>query len=307
MTLPYRMFQTYLKREDYRVVEVIRVLKQDKFPLYLTYSHTEKKQYIMKIFPYDKATNKINPQFTKEADLALFNHPNIINIVHVEPHQSIVQNGRQKHISYLLFEMSSMGTFRDLMLKKKIFKDEMLVRTYFHHLIEGITCLHYHGIAHMSLKLDNLILGDDFQLKITGFDFIIKQPDFQIPKNNNEEISPHPRNTEPYSHDIFAAGVILFILVIGHHPFIELNDQPNFKLEDQLKYDPDGFWKTHQALNKKVEFLSKDLKDLFIQMMDSDIRKQATLEEIKNNKWYIQDIYNPKLLKKKMSELLSIL
>lgn len=60
--------------------------------------------------------------------------------------------------------------FFDALMEIKVKFDDTLVRTYFHQLVSGVEYLHSHGIAHLDLKLENLMLGENFELKIIDFD-----------------------------------------------------------------------------------------------------------------------------------------
>jgi len=44
--------------------------------------------------------------------------------------------------------------------------DEKLLRTLFHHLIEGLIFLQTKGISHLNLKLENICLGRDNNFKL---------------------------------------------------------------------------------------------------------------------------------------------
>ncbi|RZJ37213.1 MAG: hypothetical protein EOO18_06165 [Chryseobacterium sp.] len=58
--------------------------------------------------------------------------------------------------------------------KKGLLSHEMIIRTYFHQLIEGIEYIHSQGVAHLDLKLENIMLGDSFELKIIDLQFVAK-------------------------------------------------------------------------------------------------------------------------------------
>mmetsp|Transcript_11359 Transcript_11359/g.9772 ORF Transcript_11359/g.9772 Transcript_11359/m.9772 type:complete len:100 (-) Transcript_11359:543-842(-) len=67
-------------------------------------------------------------------------------------------------------EYAPYGDLFDCMEKAQIHRDEKLVRTYFHQLIEGLEYLHTNKIAHLDLKCENLLLTKDYKLKIADFD-----------------------------------------------------------------------------------------------------------------------------------------
>lgn len=55
-----------------------------------------------------------------------------------------------------------------------ISQDDKLVRTFLHHMIDGIEYMHSEGYAHMDIKPKNMVLGSDFFLKFIDFDFVTK-------------------------------------------------------------------------------------------------------------------------------------
>ena len=69
----------------------------------------------------------------------------------------------------------------------------------------------------------------------------------------------------PASVDLFACGIILFIMFAGHPPFnkAEPND-PFYRLLCANR--PDLFWKAHEK-NKGEDFFPESFKDLTTRML----------------------------------------
>jgi serine/threonine protein kinase len=73
---------------------------------------------------------------------------------------------------------------------------------------------------------------------------------------------------EGKSCDIFASGVILFIMYAGNPPFEKATPtDPYYKLIKEKKYDV--FWKAH-ARKRPVGFFSESFKDLFVRVVAFD-------------------------------------
>jgi len=85
--------------------------------------------------------------------------------------------------------------------------------------------------------------------------------------------------------DIFATGVILFIMFTGIPPFGEAQpNDPYYKLLINKKYD--YFWHAHSR-NKPVGFFSTEFKDLIVAMLSPDPATRPSLQDIKGHAWYM--------------------
>ena len=71
-------------------------------------------------------------------------------------------------------EHAPFGDLADLIMKKSFTSDEIMARTIFHQIHEGLSHLHKHGFAHMDLKCDNILIGEDYKVKLCDFDSIIE-------------------------------------------------------------------------------------------------------------------------------------
>lgn len=104
----------------------------------------------------------------------------------------------------------------------------MMARSYFKQLLKGVKYLHSFGVAHLDLKPDNLLLSENFQLKIGDFDGAFMNGDKKITSRGSRNY----RDVElaqgvcknPYAADIYSLGIILFIFVTGKLPYKEQDD-----------------------------------------------------------------------------------
>ena len=83
---------------------------------------------------------------------------------------------------------------------------------------------------------------------------------------------------EGEKHDIFVAGVIVFIMVAKHPPFGSATPKdPYYKCLAASR--DDIFWKNH-CKNKEngVSFFSDDFKDLFSKMVQLDPSKRLSID-----------------------------
>ena len=132
------------------------------------------------------------------------------------------------------------------------FKPE-ICRFYFNQMIQALYHSHSSGVAHRDLKPENILLDRNFNVKIADFGFAapiygrdgsgflttnLGTPGYMAPEIHNG----HAYQGEVV--DLFAIGVILFILYSGHPPFcIAGTNDPYFKLLANNRADI--FWREH--------------------------------------------------------------
>lgn len=93
------------------------------------------------------------------------NHPNIVNMIEYGEGEQ-----HDETFKYILLELANGGSLFDYVAEAGRF-EEKYARHFFKQLLEGVAYLHSSGITHRDLKSDNLLLDDDFNLKIADFGF----------------------------------------------------------------------------------------------------------------------------------------
>jgi serine/threonine protein kinase len=135
--------------------------------------------------------------------------------------------------------------------------------------------MHSKGIIHRDLKPENLLFDKSFNLKIAdlGFASSINGRDHSgfcsTFKGTEPYMAPEIHMEKPYDGatvDIFACGIILFIMNSGHPPFNKAKlDDSYYKLIVGNRVDL--FFKSHMKAYKEGEFaFSEDFKDLIATM-----------------------------------------
>ncbi len=257
-------------------------INQGKYHLLKVTSSQENSSYALKLFP---KTSMDLIQYKKELLMNNLTHPNIIRTIPIEfDHPDFYGH---------FTEFAKYGDFHSL-LSMGVFKNnETIARTYFHQLLQGVEHLHSQGIAHLDLKLENLVLGSDFLLKIIDFD----QSQLVSDKLMTSAGTPVYRAPEVFDQsyknlsavDVYSLGIILYILKTGEIPFLDLTETG----DDESLFTYIGFCKQNQKFweNKAQTFgkktqLSQDFIELINGMLHYDSKKRLTLEEIKNSKWF---------------------
>lgn len=95
------------------------------------------------------------------------------NIVKVEGYSDVpylvTKNGRSSENMFIALELAERGEMFDYMNVKPF--DERTARFYFRQLIDAVEYLHNNGVVNRDLKLENLLLDINYNLKIADFGF----------------------------------------------------------------------------------------------------------------------------------------
>ena len=220
------------------------------------------------------------------------NNPNIIHLENNGMGPITIGGNVQNNMNYLILDYcSKRDLYKYIMLGRF---SERHAKFIFRKILNGVRALHGAGICHRNLQLQNILLDQNFNPKISNFAFATL---FQV--NNgiiqlNDRIGikhympPQMFNNQPYNGskaDIFSLGVILFILVTGRFGFNNAdNHDPNYQfIRNNLI---NQYW---NSLPNEINNLnlSQEFKDLYIWMVYSnENNRPQTIDEILNNNWF---------------------
>lgn len=201
-------------------------------------------------------------------------------------HGEGVQGDSMKPFQYILLELVNGGSLFDYVAQSGRF-DEKHARHYFKQIMNGLSYLHASGFAHRDMKAENILLDDDFNLKIADFGFadIIEGTDgngmFDEKLGTAGYMAPEIHLGEAYSGqsvDLFACGIILFTMLTRRVPFNRAHPtDPHYYY---LVSNPDNFWASHANAEGGENIYSDEFKDLFEKMMSFDPNLRPSLEEV---------------------------
>lgn len=209
-------------------------------------------------------------------------YKNEIKIMHNLLHENIIQfyeTFQDEKNLYIIMEYASKGDFLDLVSKKKILSEKEAL-FYFRQIINGLHYLHSQKIAHLDLKLENLLFINN-SVKITDFGFscFLQNGEF-LSKfcGTLRYTAPEILRNIGYSGelaDIWSVGVILFILVSGKCPF---EDDCVFEILKKMRKREIFF----------PEFLSEDVKDLILKMLEPDVGRRIGVWGVMSHRWFLR-------------------
>ena len=206
-------------------------------------------------------------------------------------------------VEYGLFEYLKNGELQNyVFLLKKKFPEE-ISRKIFFDILMAVEICHESGISHGDIKLSNIMLSSNFNLKLIDFGFSKNIKDGLISEITGSRFYNAPEmfssSTKGYLgtlSDIFSLGVVLFVLVMGFYPF----DKPNItdsRYKFISKKDFQGFWKkceqkkalsNNNSNNNNIFGVSQEFKDLFEKMVCPKPDDRISLSQIKKHPWLLE-------------------
>lgn len=243
----------------------------------------------IKIFKPIRPYNILLDGFNKEIDLMKnLRHENLINIIAANHSGVMIDNNKKESIMYIGVELAENAELFDFIADPGKEFNENIARKFFRQLIEGVKSMHGNCIAHRDLKTENLFLDKDFNLKIGDFGF----SKMMNTNENNGKLKTCLGTTgyqspellegglyEGEDNDVFALGVILFILTKAYPPFREARKNDSWYRHIYFeKYE--NFWVSH---SKRGQVLSKELIDLITGMIR--YKNRFKINDILNSSW----------------------
>ncbi|XP_005806914.1 calcium/calmodulin-dependent protein kinase type II subunit beta isoform X2 [Xiphophorus maculatus] len=236
-------------------------------------------EYAAKIINTKKLSARDHQKLEREARICrLLKHPNIVRL-----HDSISEEG----FHYLIFDLVTGGElFEDIVARE--YYSEADASHCIQQILEAVLHCHQMGVVHRDLKPENLLLASKCKnaaVKLADFGLAIEvQGDQQAWfgfAGTPGYLSPEVLRKEAYGKpvDIWACGVILYILLVGYPPFW---DEDQHKLYQQIKagaYDfPSPEWDT----------VTPEAKNLINQMLTINPAKRITAQEALKHPWVCQ-------------------
>ena len=136
----------------------------------------------------------------------------------------------------LVFELIRGGSLHSYIKAKEGRKlDEHEARRLFGQIVDALRYCHHKGVIHRDLKLENLLLDDNRNVKIIDFGFsTATQPDAKLHMfcGTPSYMAPEIVNKKDYygpPADIWSLGVLLYAMLMGKFPFKGSTERELFK------------------------------------------------------------------------------
>jgi len=138
---------------------------------------------------------------------------------------------------YHLIEYCQNGSFISYMRSQDVLPENIVI-FYAEQLISWIEYIHYKGYAHLDIKLDNILLDNYFNVRLSDFGSALKTEDTPFTmfrRGTPKYMAPEVFNLngeesfDAYKADIFSLGVCIFLMLFKRFPVYKDQEYPSTK------------------------------------------------------------------------------
>ena len=199
-------------------------------------------------------------------NLIVLNHPYVIRVIRQGNGPIVLNNQPQVNRPYIVYENVT-HSFLDRHLSNKRLTENQ-AKLIFKKILEGVRAMHNANLCHRNLNINNILLDDNYNPKITGFYYsCMNMNNLRGNVGREENKAPEVLKNQPYDGikaDIFSLGQILFNIVTAHFGFTSSASNNAFYKLIRLR-NFELYWGFFAQFNLN---LSQVFKDLFIIMVD---------------------------------------
>ncbi|XP_028764714.1 CBL-interacting serine/threonine-protein kinase 12 [Neltuma alba] len=198
-------------------------------------------------------------------------HPNIVQLFEVMATKAKI---------YFVMEYVRGGELFNKVAKGRLREES--ARKYFQQLISAVGFCHARGVYHRDLKPENLLLDENGDLKVSDFglsavsDQIRQDGLFHTFCGTPAYVAPEVLARKGYDGakvDVWACGVVLFVLMAGYLPFHDQNIMAMYK-------------KIYRGEFRCPKWFTPDLTRLVTRLLDTNPQTRISIPEIMENRWF---------------------
>ena len=239
--------------------------------VYLALHFLNKKYYAIKHMDKKKLFSQLHSleSIQKEIDIqSRIDHPNIVKLLYV----------KETHLSYdLVMEYASNGSLFHYIRKYKGLNENKTF-SLFIQVVNAINFMHSNDLIHRDIKPENILIFENNIIKLCDFGWCVKLEGHQRGTfcGTTEYMSPELVNHQGYGKeiDVWSLGILLYEMIHGYSPFRP--NKPKFNEKDVMENI-----KNHNLIFGKT--VSDECKRLIYHLLDPDINKRYTVEDIYNS------------------------
>ncbi|KAK1444665.1 serine/threonine-protein kinase [Babesia gibsoni] len=205
-------------------------------------------------------------------------HPNIVKLLEVYEDEDCL---------YLVMEMCAGGELFDEIVRRGCF-DEKYAATMMRQIFSAVAYCHKRSILHRDLKPENILyanMTDESPIKVIDWGFATKcyeQHKFHTLVGTPYYVAPEVLlGNYDKSCDMWSAGVIMFIMLVGYPPF---HGNDNATILKNVKRGTINFVPHHWRN------ISRSAVQLITRCLSYDPRYRISAKEAFNHEWILQNV-----------------
>ncbi|ODN75912.1 hypothetical protein L202_05897 [Cryptococcus amylolentus CBS 6039] len=188
---------------------------------------------------------------------------------------------------YMVLELCHNGSLMDLLRRRKRYS-EPEARYYLVQLIAACQYMHQMNVIHRDLKLGNLFLDENMDIKVGDFGLaaLIEKPGDRkkticgTPNYIAPEVLFDTANGHSFEVDVWSVGVILYTLLIGKPPFQTKDVKAIYKRIRENRYE----FPTDREISSSAQ-------DLIMSILNTNPDKRPTLDAILSHRWFLDGAF----------------